>query len=59
MPTSPGTRQHRGAGASAEELAEWTEKAYPALRARRERHAGADRAMPLDPVADEQRRRNQ
>ena len=53
MPTSPGSeRRHNNQGADPELLAEFAEENYAELRLRRDRHAGADRRIPLDPLAD-------
>ena len=52
MPASPGAeRGHNNAGGDPEALAAWVEQNYAALRERAERHAGADRRIPLDPLA--------
>lgn len=59
MPTSPGSdRGHKGAGADPDEVARFATENYAELRRRRDRHAGADRRIPLDPIADALRRRN-
>ena len=52
MPASPGAdRNHNGAGADPDRLAEWAERNYTELAERASRHAGADRRIPLDPLA--------
>jgi hypothetical protein len=59
MPSSPGSfnRGHNNKGATPEAVAEWAENNYAELRRRRDRYAGAHNATPLDPLADELRRR--
>jgi hypothetical protein len=59
MSESPGSKPRRlnGRGADPDKVAAFAAANYSALRERRARHANAHRDLPLDPVADELRRR--
>lgn len=60
MPTSPGSeRPHNNKGATVEAVAAFATENYAELRRRRDRHAGADRRIPLDLFADARRREQQ
>lgn len=52
MPASSGAdRTHNNKGADPAAVAEFAEENYSELRRRRDRNAGADRRIPLDPLA--------
>lgn len=57
MPASPGAdRAHNDAGADPAVVAEFAATNYTELRRRSERHAGADKRIPLDPLAELRRK---
>lgn len=56
MPESPGDdRRHNNRGANPDQVAQFATDNYAELRRRAARHAGADRRIPLDPLADARR----